>query len=184
MTTVYLVHGFNVTDQGEDTTGTLQQHFEHAGFRVRQLTYGWVFRLRARLCNPAIAKTLASTLEPDSIIVGHSNGCAIIYMAALAGARFRHATLINPALDSKLAIPDVGSVDVWYSPSDKWTGLAKYIPFSIWGSQGRTGYTGPAPYYRQFNEEKVFGKTIDHSGVFEHADYRRKIAYKTMEKAG
>ena len=179
---VHLVHGFNVKDEGAATIDTLRSLIERSGFRVKEHNYPEFFLLRARLCNAAMAMVIRDSISPRDPVIAHSNGCAIVYRAAKAGAKFGHVTLINPALDSKLVIPGARSVDVWYSPSDPWTSMARYIPWSIWGAQGRTGYTGKDARYLSFNEDEIFQDEVKHSGIFDNMKRRQAIVRRAIER--
>ena len=166
---VYLIHGFNVKDEGATTTGTIADLLVNKGFNVTQIHYGYFFRLRVRLCNKGIAHTMAHLIEPGSTCIAHSNGASIAYLALQYGAQWKNLTLINPALDNTLEFPEqLENIQVWYSPHDKWTGLAKYIPNSIWGNMGRVGYKGSLDdRLVQYNQEKILGRFEDeHSGIF------------------
>lgn len=172
--TIYLIHGFNVSDGGLATTGSLRGGLERAGYEVVAIQYGRLGRLGVRLRNKGIAATLKTILQPDDIVIAHSNGCAITYLAMEMGATCKHVVLINPALDADKEIANVRNVTVFYSPTDKWTWLAKFIPWSPWGAQGRKGFTGKARpgKYRQFNEDKMCADSCGHSGVFH---FRRRL---------
>jgi pimeloyl-ACP methyl ester carboxylesterase len=176
MKTVYLIHGFNVRDDGAGTTDLLAPLFEDAGLRVKQLDYGYFERVRVRLCNDSMARVIATTLIPNSLVVAHSNGCDVVYRAAKHGAIFQRAVLINPALDADKAIDNAKQVQVWYSPSDSWTRLARFIPRSNWGNQGCVGYKGNDARYANFNEDVIFNSTVGHSGVFKH-DYMLRAIF-------
>ena len=166
---VYLIHGFNVKDEGAATTGRLAKKLREEGFDVIEITYGFFHRIRVRLCNKGLADVIADLVEPGSTCIAHSNGATIAYLACKMGAPFKNVILVNPALDSDLRLADhVEYVQIWYSPHDKWTGLSKYIPKSLWGSMGRVGYTGIYDYrLEQFDEEEIVGRLEDeHSGLF------------------
>ena len=181
---VYLIHGFNVKDDGASTVGSIRGLLEADGFDVTEITYGWFHRMRVRLCNKGIASVIADLVEPDSTCVAHSNGGALAYLACEMGAPFKNVVLVNPALDSNKALASqVKKVQVWYSPHDKWTGLSKFIPNSIWGAQGRTGYTGPEDdRYTQFNEDKLIGRFEDeHSGIW-HSELSRQYFADNIEE--
>ena len=182
MKRVHLIHGFNVDDEGAATIDTLGPLIERYGYRVKEHNYPDFFLLRARLCNAAMGTVIRDNITPGDNVMAHSNGCAIVYRAAKAGAKFGHVVLINPALDSKLTIPGARSVDVWYSPTDPWTTLARYIPWSIWGAQGRTGYTGKdAGRYRNINEDELFQDHVKHSGVFANKTRRRVLVSRSAD---
>ena len=177
MAKIYLIHGFNVSDEGKTSTGTLRPLLEMSGHDVSEIHYGWFGRLRVRLCNKSVARTVADLVEPGSYVIAHSNGATIALLAAKYGAPFKGVILINPALNSQLEVPHVEKVHVFYAPSDPWTKIARYIPASIWGSQGATGYTGPdeAGRYTQTNLDKLTGAEVGHSGIFETFTRIQKI---------
>ena len=171
----YLVHGFNVKDGGKNTVDKLIPHLIDRGFECIELDYGFFNLARVRLCNRAVARTIAATVAPDSIAIGHSNGCAIIYRAALAGAMFRHVTLINPALDAAKSIEGADTVNVWYSTSDNAVRASRLLWRHTWGNQGRIGHTNPDARYRQFNADLEFGDKVGHSGIFETDNRLAKV---------
>ena len=172
MSTVYLLHGFNVKDGGAGSTGKLRAGLEAAGFTVKEIKYGWMNRVRVRLCNKSVAHVLADMADNDSILIAHSNGCSIAYSAAEFGAPFKHVFLINPALDVDKEIPNVRNVHVFYAHSDPWTKLARWIPFSNWGRQGAIGFTGVAVEgkYKQTELDELIGEEVGHSGIFSHPE--------------
>lgn len=173
---VYLIHGFNVDDGGAETTDTVIPLLEAEGITIRELDYGHFHRVKVRLCNDGIARMIANLVKPGSTCIGHSNGGALAWKACEYGAPFKNVILVNPALDSdKVIASQVENIQVWYSPNDFWTGIAKYIPGSDWGEQGRTGYTGVIDSrYEQFNEDLLMGrnKRDEHSGIW-HTDANR-----------
>ena len=170
---IYLIHGFNVKDDGAASVDTIRSYFEFRGYDVCDIDYGYFKRFRVRLCNKSIAKVMSTLVEPGSTCIAHSNGGTLAWLACEYGAPFKNVVLVNPALDSKKVLAkQVQKAQVWYSPTDKWTKLAKYIPNSIWGAQGRTGYTGPEDArYENINEDKIFGKT-GHSGIWQKEESR------------
>lgn len=181
MNTTYLIHGFNVKDRGAGTTDLLLPYLRESGHDVVEVDYPWMFRVRTRLCNDGLAMVIAELTKPGTNVIAHSNGGALTYLAAKHGARFGHVTLLNPALNEKLAIPHAKSVDVWYSPSDPWTLAAKYIPSSVWGAQGRYGFKGDDPRYTQFDADREFRMKAGHSGVLEHPPARAVVAMRHIE---
>lgn len=181
---IYLIHGFNVKDGGAKTTGSIRPYFEKEGFDVREIDYGFFFRVRARLCNRGVARVISRLVEADSTCIGHSNGGALAWLACEYGAPFKNVILVNPALDSDLVIAKhIKNIQVWYSPRDKWTWLAKFIPWSIWGAQGKTGYTGTLDKrYEQYNEDLVFDIVKDnHSGTWKDHDSRKYFTEQVVK---
>ena len=125
--------------------------------------------MRVRLCNKGLAHAISHLIQPDSTVIAHSNGAAIAYLAAKNGAPIKNLTLVNPALDKDVVFPgQLENIQVWFAPHDKWTGLAKYIPKSLWGNMGRIGYKGPLDArVTQYNQEEILGRFEDeHSGLF------------------
>jgi len=169
MATVYLIHGFNVSDGGKASTGSLRKGLEAEGHTVKEIKYGWMGRVRVRMCNKSLAQAIADMAEDDSVVIAHSNGASIVYSAAKFGAPFKQVFLINPALDQNKEIPNVDSVHVFHSFSDPWTKVAQWIPFSNWGKQGAVGFTGDAPEgkYRQTELDALTGEFTGHSGIFD-----------------
>jgi pimeloyl-ACP methyl ester carboxylesterase len=180
---IYLIHGFNVGDEGLDTTDSIRPYLEELGYQIIELDYGHYHVLRVKLCNNGLARLISKMIEPGSTCIGHSNGCAIIYEACKLGAPFKNVVLVNPALDSNTDIPgQVKKIQVWYSPHDRVTWIAKFIPNFIWGSQGSTGYTGKADSrYTQFNEDLLIGDKSKHSGIWKSHHYREILANKVNE---
>jgi hypothetical protein len=173
MSLIYLVHGFNVKDDGAGSVGTLTRSLEAGGHTVKLVTYGWMQRLRVRACTKGVAKVFASMVEPNSVVIAHSNGANVVNAAAEFGAVFEHVFLINPALDEDIAIPFARRVTVFHAPSDGWTRLARWIPFSDWGRQGQVGYTGDDDRYINVDLDFLSGgEKLGHSGVFKDVAIR------------
>jgi len=180
--TVYIVHGFNVSDEGRGTIDRFRPYLERAGYKVVDVDYNWVFLGRVRLCNNNLSRMLASMSEPDSIALGHSNGCALIHQATHYGARFREVVYINPALNREEVPGDlVEWCHVWHSPDDLPVKLASFLWHHKWGKMGAIGYKGNDPRvinYDKQNDYDVISKT--HSDVFESG----KIEYFAPEIIG
>lgn len=168
---IYLVHGFNVKDGGEGTLGALRPVLEGLGYEVVMVRYGWVFRLRVRLCNSRLARVIGSMAEQRSIAIGHSNGCELIHEALSYGAPFKKVLYFNPALDNDVDMsPQVDQFYVFYSDSDSATKWAKYIPFDPWGNMGNVGYKGTSTNVTNFNLEDITGREMSHSSFAEYPD--------------
>lgn len=175
MSTVYLVHGFNVKDGGRASVGRLRRGLQARGHEVRMIKYGFMQRLRVRGCTDGVAHTIASLIPPYSNVVAHSNGANVINRAAELGASFNRVWLINPALDDDIALPRTHKVHVFHAPSDPWTRLARFIPFSDWGRQGQIGYTGDSPRYTNTNLDALTGREVKHSGIFDRRRDRERL---------
>jgi len=172
---VILVHGFNVWDWGRSTVGKLRPFY--AAYRIPYIMvdYGHFGVGETYWKNKKIAKKLSIACTNAKlsgykiILVGHSNGCAIIHQAAEQfKAEIEKAVYINPALD-KDADPalSMGSLDVWHSPSDKPVKWSRKLPFHPWGEMGSTGYIGESPKVRNYNKEEDHAvSSKEHSDVF------------------
>lgn len=183
---VLLIHGFNVFNP-EKSVGKLRTFFEVRGCPTVMINYGHTGLIETRFKNPKIAKKIAAITaaikkaNPDRpiILVGHSNGCAIIHIATNDfGAIADNVVYINPALEKHLSPGNhVKKCHVWHSPSDKpvkWARrLSKIIPkkwFNArpWGEMGAVGYVGQDERMLNYNKEYSFllsSKT--HSDVFD-----------------
>ena len=167
--TCWLIHGFNVRDNGANTVDKLGPHFAARGYRIGQFDYGWTFLLGARFGNKQRAERLAALVQPGDIAVGHSNGCTIIhYATTIFKAALRCLVYVNPALDCDAEPAEhVESVHVWHSPSDAAVRAASVIPFVSWGMMGASGYTGADPRVVNFDKENDFDlSSREHSDVF------------------
>lgn len=175
MTTVHLVHGFNVTDGGKRTTDRLAPFFRGAGLSTRQHDYGWIGLLGVRFANPRIAARIVPSVKPGDIGCGHSNGCLILAMAADLGAPFAGLVFINPALETERAIArHVKWVHVYHNRGDVPVEAAQALdalPWNWghrhpWGSMGNVGYLGPDPRVRNFDGGRFDPPVSGHSAIF------------------
>lgn len=172
--TVWLVHGFNVTDGGAGSIGKLAPFFEAAGFEVKTFRYGWfallmILPATARLVNRRLARLLADIIRAGDIIAGHSNGGCIAKIATDLGAPAGQLVLINAALDADVTFaPQIGHIHIWHSPSDKPVAIARILPRHPWGDMGAIGYRGPYdPRVTSYNKENGFPvSSREHSDVF------------------
>jgi hypothetical protein len=150
MAVIHLVHGFNVTDGGENTAVRLKPYVESAGLSVRIFSYGWIGLMGAWFLNPRIVRQLLSRVGPNDIGLGHSNGCVLLHKAAHFGAPFKGLVYINPALSSNAPLaPQVEWVRVYFNDGDHTVKfatilrlLAPWAPLGdpIWGDMGARGY--------------------------------------------
>ncbi len=164
---IYLIHGFNEKAKGSTTVGRLHMPLEVAGYSPKLVSYGYKELLGVSLCNGGLASMFAAVCRPGSTIIAFSNGCDITYRALEMGAAASKVVFINPALDRDKALAyQVKNIQVWHSPSDPWTGLARYIPFSDWGAQGKEGPSFEDERYEVVNADKFFGGETRHGGVF------------------
>ena len=174
----YTIHGMHVRDKGAAGMDKLAKTLRDSNIftRVIELDYPWFGLVRAKLCNPTAAYMIGHLAQPRSAVFCHSNGAAILHRAAkLTGKQFDYVCLVNPALRSDLTIPYARHVDTWFAPDDFPTLLAKWsrgvLP-SVWGAQGRTGYTGQALHHHNIQLPTGSG----HCGVFKSTLAMRRIA--------
>lgn len=190
-----LVHGFNVSDGGAGTTDTLRAGLEAKGFEVVEFDTKWrrgLLRdlISVRMDNGKRARRLASMLQSGDILIGHSNGCAIIdmacwYLASIcSGAPKVGCLYLNPALDVDTPLaPQVAACWVMHSPTDKTVKKAALLFKSRWGAMGAYGYQvekGYLPDARYVNipYEHHGVCNVEHSGAFKTEAGRRAIIFR------
>lgn len=138
--------------------------------------YGWIAALETRRINPAVIGTLIPYVEPDDILVGHSNGCAIAYQVA-EEVPVRGLVFINAALHRNIVLPAwVKFAHVYFNAGDDITQVAEFqadmpVPLvdPVWGKMGHAGYSGTDPRVRNFDcgAIKDMPVVIGHSDIFE-----------------
>src|SRR5208282_1639889 len=85
------------------------------------------------------------------ILVGHSNGCAIIYDLLLTGVLVKGLVLINGALKRDIQIPTgIDFCHVYWNSGDTITidamlGADLSLVDPVWGDMGHAGYLGNDP---------------------------------------
>ncbi len=160
---VILVHGFNVSDGGQGSTDQFADHYKSEGFQVIEFDTKWrkgLVRdlLTVRFGNGKRAQKLAAMIQPGDILVGHSNGCAIIHQAtqqlasiapdSRAQDLLRTLILIyhNPALDVDApAASNVRARYIFHTKSDWVVHAASLLLCSNWGRMGQLGYREEDP---------------------------------------
>ena len=173
---IVFCHGFNVRDNGAGTIDQLIPYVEHRN--VLHGDYGHFNLLGVRYYNKNVARTIAGMTPPDTIGVGHSNGCAVLLMAAEFGAKLDRLILINPALDKDTVFPQqIKRIDIFHNKYDNTVWWSKWLPNHVWGAMGKDGST--TGDYRVHNHEthELFG-IKGHSAIFDVsgrlADYIKK----------
>jgi hypothetical protein len=128
--------------------------FFKAGFDPLAHTYGYARAVLTRFQNPGRAKDLSARVVAGDVIVGHSNGCTLTYMASKLGAPIRGAVFINPALDTDLVLaPQVEWVNLYTNAYDVPVKLAGLLCKHPWGPQGRCGISVKDDRYKRFQTE-------------------------------
>lgn len=186
MTRAGLVHGWNVGDQGQGTTGGLRPHLERAGYQVFEYNTGWRFLSGIRFGHERRAKRLARMIQPGDLLIGHSDGCNIInracwHLAASGEHKPAAVVYLNPALDRDTQLaPQVQGALVFHTRSDNVLWLAQKLPLHPWGGMGRYGYRENNPTYQdsRYNNIAYEHLAIDapgHSGAFKKPEYLLRI---------
>lgn len=150
---VHLLSGIN-TWGTQKSMGLIAEKLREAGFYENQIIahpYGLPVMVPfAWLRDIFIARHIAKQIKPDDIVIGHSNGAAVAWLMAEEGATIKGAILIDPALDADKAFaPQVQWIHVFYNSCDNVVWWAKWIPFHLWGDQGKVGYMGNDSRYTQ-----------------------------------
>lgn len=137
---ILLVHGI-YSREGESSVWHMKAPLEKAtGLPVVVFEYGYEHIIQARFENPAIAKRLAHIMEPGDIVVNHSNGAAVTWLATQnEGARPSGVVMINPALD-EWRMPLCDWAHVYYNAEDEIVWLSHLLIGNIWGEMGKTGF--------------------------------------------
>lgn len=171
---IYTVHGF-ASFSGRGQTERLVTPLESAGFRVIQHRYGFKGAIWVAINNGKEAQKLASDMHrvkdqqgvSEIIGVGHSNGCLILKKAADLGAPIDQLVLLAPALDADAQIdPRVKRILVYYAPTDIATGIARWLPFSEWGSMGNEGSVIGDGRFVNVNRSRMKPPTYGHLDLF------------------
>ena len=146
---VIIVHGIHTSDNA-GWMRYLERRFLEYGWRTYVWTYGYAYAVLTRLQNPGRASKLCNLIEPGDVVLGHSNGACLAWLAAELGAPMQGAILLNPALDTnKLMAKQVQWVNLYTNRYDEAVPWARVFVGHPWGSQGRDGISVPdVPRYR------------------------------------
>jgi len=162
--TVHILHGIH-RDNPETGPGNWTKYFNDAGFNVKVWDYGKVYALTARFfVNPDVVKRVKKEIYPGDILLGHSNGCAIIAdVCDDIGIMVGGVILLNPALNVNRRIAcDVPWIHVYCNESDMAVAAGKWYrrinPISWvfrhpYGEQGRYGPDFNDKRYQVFKGE-------------------------------
>lgn len=136
--------------------------------------YGFELALATRILNPMIEGAVSPFIQPDDVLIGHSNGCAIIYDMLKSGVKASGVVFINGALEQLFALPDcVKWCDVYYNSGDTITEAAKVaadlgLVDLCWGELGHAGYAGSDHRVQNINTGATAGfpQVDGHSAIF------------------
>lgn len=174
---VILVHGFNVSDDGANTTGKLANLFyKRLGVRVIEFTPGWRGLLGVRFGNKRRAQNLANLIQPGDLLIGHSDGCNLIdkscHELSSLGSEAVDCVYFNAALDRDTALSKiVRKCLVFHTKSDTTVWLSKWLALHPWGEMGRKGYKAQHPSqhddrYINVSYESMGHHDLEHSSIF------------------
>lgn len=140
---VHVVHGI-LSPVGTSGLLGLVPFLQAAGFECRVPDYGYITATETRIVNPLIWRSIRPYVEPGDVFIGHSNGCAIGYELAQAGAGFAGAAFINAALRRDAVPPAPTWLDVYYNAGDLATvaavaSAAAGFSDCVWGDMGHAG---------------------------------------------
>jgi hypothetical protein len=141
----HLIHGIHSTGQ---TPIEGLGPFLPFGSHIAYPDYGFILGLETRVVNPIIVGCLRPYIAPTDILIGHSNGCAVIYDLMHSGVAMGGAIFINAALEQNIIRPStVPWIDVYFNGGDDITEAAKLgarlgIDDPVWGEMGHAGYSG------------------------------------------
>ena len=140
--------------------------------------YGFELAVATRILNPMIEGCIGPYIEPGDVMIGHSNGCAIIYDLLRQGAKPSGLVLINAALEQDITLPAfVQWCDVYYNPGDTVTEAARIaaelgLVDVYWGQMGHGGYKGTDTRVTNINAAATVGfpSVWGHSAIFDTAN--------------
>lgn len=165
MRKVIIVHGIH-THESNTWMDELASLFHEAGFPTLVWTYGYAYALLTRWQNPGRARELSKLIATGDLVLGHSNGGALTWMAGELGSRIGGAILLNPALDrDKVLSSLVPWVNLYPNRYDKAVKLSGLLPAHPWGAQGRDGLSvHDERYLTRFTDEMGPGGELPLAG--------------------
>jgi hypothetical protein len=167
--TVHLIHGIHT--EGPSVVEPLARYLP--GFDVRYPDYGWIAGLETKVANPIIVGCLLPYVVRSDILIGHSNGCAVIYDMLNRGVQCAGAVFINAALEQNIALPKgCPWIHVYSNVGDQITEAAKLaaklgLVDTVWGEMGHGGYMGTDPRISNFFCDRTPGMPV----VAGHSDF-------------
>lgn len=178
---VVFLHGYNA----KDPSSMWDQHeaaFKNEGFECRSATYGKTGLLSTAFSNPHLAMLLLSSLRMLNrrvIMVGHSNGCAIIYRMLSIDAQdfveratpktIVEAVFLSAALDKDAhnryfpAAFQPPRIVNCHTRRDSVLRFIRWVPGIRWGNMGAVGAT---PEKWPFQNRDFTQEVKGHDGWF------------------
>ena len=163
---IVLLHGFNVRDGGKGSIDKLEpflkKEFPDAIIDKDSADYGRSLLLKTNYLYWVgnTIERIANTLKDADLVICHSNG-ANYCMKALRKICNKDIKIVflSPALNAHHDFNEsFNECLVMHSKSDRVVSLAKYIPFSSWGNQGKVGTT--------INDKRI--TNLDHTKIINH----------------
>lgn len=192
---IRLIHGIH-EKEGMTNMSMLTGHLRGAcpNSKVSLWQYGFLGFWAARWINGKIARDLAVESRLDAgrgpeIWITHSNGAAIAYLAVEDhGATPDMIININPALD-RWRTAGLPRVETIHSEQDRVVDFSQWLPFNIWGDQGKVGYRGRLGNTINHNASEFSGAMAyhGHTDLFEPERIRQWAmfcAYRISEFTG
>lgn len=153
---IHLIHGIHT--QGPSPVEGLIPYLPAP---VAYPDYGWEAGVETRIVNPFIVGTLLPYVARSDILIGHSNGCAIIYDLLNRGVQCAGAIFINAALKQDIVRPPgCPWIHVYSNAGDEITEAAKLgaelgLTDRVWGEMGHAGYIGNDPMIPNFFCDRI-----------------------------
>jgi len=148
-----LIHGYNISDGGESTTGRLYEWAEKYGFTdIHEFKYGRFDLIKVAWNSKKVARDLADLIgDKPTVVIAHSHGNVI---ADLAATEFKAPIIYHIGINAALSVnadfaQQVRKMDNYFTPGDrvvtfsKWwrrlRGPLAWIRPNYWGEAGRKG---------------------------------------------
>lgn len=160
-----LVGGFRNRQHGADSVGRLRLLLQTLGYGTRLFRYGFVHLPGVYLWNDNAARLLADAIVDGEVrlVVGFSNGCAMIHQALHLLDEDGYTgkldvIYVSPALNRNAELARcVDTCVVLSTPKDWAVRLARWLPFLVWGDMGAKGPTSPDPCYLHWPRPEIGG---------------------------
>jgi pimeloyl-ACP methyl ester carboxylesterase len=172
---ILLIHGIH-SKEGDHNMSALFPHIKAyaTNAEVELFEYGFMGFWKARWDNDRVARLLAAKIKQarldghDVTVITHSNGAAITYLASEKYAAIPDMIVnINPALD-RHKTSSAERVITIHAENDRAVYFSQWLPFHIWGDQGKVGYKGSKHNVENINASKLQDSMAyyGHCGLF------------------
>lgn len=136
---IYTIHGIKNYDTYYAFHNYLARILNEMEMDAEPIFYGYLPAIKARWKDKSIAEQLCDEIPDGSIVCGHSNGAALIYLMDQMGKNFGGVVLVQPALDCDKYIKNTPWVHVYFNPQDRVVSLGAILIGHLFGEQGRYG---------------------------------------------